>query len=135
MLATVDTLKANKFTVFIKRQFGVGYVIAAVCISQKRLRAISRPFDTAANPFRRPDHHCLFGVDKDLGAKAAADIGRHHPEFVLRRDGHECRKNEPCDVGILSGVIERKALGGRIVFADRRARLDCVRRDAVVDEV
>ena len=36
---------------------------------------------------------------------------------------------------VLRGVPKREAVGARIVFADRRARLDRVGRQAVVDEV
>ena len=84
---------------------------------------------------RRPQADDLFRIDEDLRAEAAADIGRDHAQLVLGRHADEGGDHEPRDMRVLRRVPEREAVGAGIVFADRGARLDRVRHQAVVDDV
>ena len=84
---------------------------------------------------RRPGANRLLGVDEDLRAEAAADVGRDDAELVLGREADEGGEHEPRDMRVLAGRVERQHVGAGIVFADRRARLHRVGDQTVVDEV
>ncbi len=77
----------------------------------------------------------LLGIDEDLGAEAAADIGRDHAQLVLRRDADEGREHEPRHMRVLAGGPEREDVLAGIVVADGGARLHRVGHEPVVDEV
>jgi hypothetical protein len=104
-------------------------------VGEKRLAAVGDPFDRPADFLRRPQAHHFFRVDEDFRAEAAADIGRDHPQLVLRRHADKSRDDQPRHVRILGGVPQGEAVAATIVFADRGARLHGVRHQAVVDEV
>ncbi len=54
---------------------------------------------------------------------------------MLRRHADKGGDDEPRDVRILRGVPQRKRAGAGIVIADRRARLDGVRHQPIIDDV
>ena len=84
---------------------------------------------------RGPQAHRLLGIDEDLGAEAAADVGRDHAQLVLGREADEGRQHQPGHVRVLAGGVEREALLAGVVVADGRARLDGVGDQPVVDEI
>ena len=110
-------------------------MVASVRVGHERLRPVCRPLHGAADLLRGPRADGFFGVDEDLGAESATDVGGHHPEFVLRRDGTECRQHQARHVRVLTGGVKREAVARRIVLADRRAWLDRVRDEPVVDDL
>ena len=119
----------------VERHLGVGDVIAAMRVGEKRFGAIRDPFHRPADALRRPQRHDLFGIDENLRAEAAADVGRDHAQLVLGRHADEGGDDEPRHMRILRRVPQRERAGAGIVFADRGARLDGVRHQAIVDDV
>ena len=115
--------QADDLAVGVEREFGVGDVVAAVRVGQERLGAVGGPFDRAVDLLGRPDADRLLGVDEDLRAEAAADVGRDDAQLVLGRDADEGRQHEPRDMRVLARRVERQRVGAGIVVADRRARL------------
>ena len=95
----------------------------------------ARPLDRAVDALRRPDHRGLFGVQVDLRAEAAADVGRDHAHLVLGQAEHERRHQQPLDVRILARDVQRVRVVGAAVRRDRGARLDRVGDQPVVDDV
>ena len=110
-------------------------MIAAVRVGEERLGAVANPFHRPADALRRPQRHDFLGIDENLRAEAAADIGRDDAQLVLRRHADEGGDDQPRHVRILRGVPQRERAGAGIVIADRGARLDRVRHQAVVDDV
>ena len=121
--------------VLVHRHFGVGDVIAAMRVRQEGFGAIGRPLHGTIHLARRPDADRLFGVDEDLRAEAAADVGRDHTELVFRREPDEGREHETRDMRVLARRVEGERIRAHVVFADRRARLHRVRDQTIVDDV
>ena len=126
---------ADDLAVGVERHLGVGDVIAAVRIGEERLRAVGDPFHRPADALRRPQRHDFFGIDENLGAEAAADVGRDHAQLVLGRHADEGGDDKARHVRVLRRVPQREGAGAGIVFADRGARLDGVRHQPIVDDV
>ena len=85
MLAVVVDPQAEDPVVGVERQLGLGDVVAALHVGQKAsLRSpvhfTGRPSSRAAQPTMR-----VFGVEEDLHAEAAADVGRQDAELLGRR--------------------------------------------------
>ena len=117
----------------VERQRRFGRLVAGLMVGEKDLAAAGDPLDRAADPPGRPQHQHVLGIDEVLGAKAAADIGRHKPH---RGRGHPERAG-----GMVAGGVDALArhIGGisavlRVPHADDAARLDRVGDDAVVVE-
>ena len=127
--------QAENLAAGVERHLGVGDVIAAVRIGEERLAAVGDPFHRAADALRRPQRHHFLGIDENLRAETAADIGRDDAQLVLGRHADEGGDDEPRHVRILRGVPERERAGAGIVLADRGARLHGVRHQPVVDDV
>ena len=127
-------LERGEVALGIERELGLGDVVAAMRIREKALAALGGPLDRPADGPGCQQADALLGVDEDLRAEAAADVGRDHAQLVLGRDADEGRDHEARDVRVLARGVEREALVGAIVLADRGARLDRVRHQAVVDQ-
>jgi hypothetical protein len=104
-------------------------------VRQEGLRAVARPLHRASDALGRPDADRLLGIDEDLGAESAADVGGDDAELVLGRDADEGGEHETGDMRVLRGRVKRVGLGARIVVADGRPRLHGVRDEAVVDDL
>ena len=112
----------EELAVLVQRQLGVGDVIAPVRVGQKRFAALGGPLERPVDPLRRPDQRGLFGIEIDLRAEAAADVGRDDAHLVLRQAEHEGRHQQPLDVRVLAGDIERVAVvGAAVATPSRRA--------------
>ena len=90
--------QAGDLAAGVERELGVGDVIASVRVREERLRPVRGPFYRPVDLLGRPGADRLLGVDKDLRAEAAANVGRDHPEFVLRRKADERREHQPRDM-------------------------------------
>ena len=128
-------LERGEVAVGVHRQLGVGHVVAAMGVGEEALRALAGPFDRPVQQLGRQQAGALLGVDEDLGAEAAADVGRDHPQLVLGRDADEGRDHEARDVRVLARGVEGEALRAALVLGDRGARLDRVRDQPVVAQV
>ena len=104
-------------------------------VGQEGLGAVAGPLHRAADLLRGPQRDHFFGIDEDLRAEAAADIGRDHPQLVLGRDVVERRQHQAGDMRVLRGGVEREMLLRRIVIGDRRAWLHRVRHQPVIGDV
>ncbi len=104
-------------------------------VGEEGLGAVAGPFHRTADLLRGPQRHHLFGIDEDLRAEAAADVGGDHAQLVLGGDVVERRQHEAGDVRVLRGRVEREVLFRRVIIGDRRARLHRVRGEAVVGDV
>ena len=112
--------QARDLAAGVERELGVGDVIAAVRVGEERFGALRRPLDRTVDLLGRPGADGLLGVDEDLRAESAADIGRNDAELVLRREADEGGQDEPRDMRVLARRVERQRVGARVVFADRR---------------
>ena len=113
----------------------MGDVIAAMRVGEKRFGAVRDPFHRPADPLRRPQRHDLLGVDENLRAEAAADVGRDHAQLVLGRHADEGGDDEARDVRILRRIPQRERAAAGVILGDRGARLHRVGHQAVVDDV
>ena len=109
-------------------------LVAAVIIAGKGVGARRHPFHRAAAAARGPQHQRVFRIGVGLHAKAAADVRRDDAEFRFRQTKHVTGELGAHRVRRLRAGVERVAVFGAIVIADRRARLHGVRREAVVLE-
>jgi hypothetical protein len=101
----------------------LGEQIAALKITEKRLRAGRRIFDRPAELARRPQHQAELGKDPVAHPKIAADIVRQHPHLF---GGDAENRGE---LGLLpdrpaAAGIERVPAACRVVMAECGARLD-----------
>ena len=102
---------------------------------RKDFGAVGRPLHRPAHFARRPQADDFLGIDEDLGAEAAADVGRDDAQLVLGRHADEGGDHQPRHMRVLAGVPQREVIVAGVVFGQRRARLDGVGHQAVVDEV
>jgi len=72
---------------------------------------------------------------KNLGAEAAAHIGRDHAQFVLGRERHEGGDDQARHMRVLRRVPQSEALGAGVVLADRRARFHRVGHQPVIADI
>ncbi len=75
----------------------------------------------AAQLLGQDDREDLLGVDVELGAEAAADVGRDHADLVLGGRGDQ-RDHQPQDVGDLRRRVERHLAGRGDRVGDDAAR-------------
>ena len=104
-------------------------------VADEALRALAGPLHRPAELARRPQADDLLGIDEDLRAEAAADIGRDHAQLVLGRHADERGDHQPGDVRVLRCVPQRQVSAAGIVFGDCGARLHRIRHQPVVDEL
>ena len=107
-------------TAGVQREFAVRNVVAPMRVGEKRLGAIGGPFHRPVDLLGRPDADGFVGVDEDLRAEAAADVGRDDPQLVLGRKTDECRQDHPRNVRVLARRIKRHRVRAGIVVADAR---------------
>ena len=117
-----------------KRHLRVAVVIAAVRICEEGFTSLRGPLHRPRERPRRPGDHALLGIDEDLRAEAAADVGRDHAQFVLWQPEHEGRHDQPVHVRVLRRHPERDLAGDRIGASQGRTGLDGVRNEAMVAE-
>ena len=115
--------QAGDLAAGVQREFGVRDMVATMRVGEERLGPIRRPFDRPVDLLRRPGADRLLGVNEDLRAEAAADVGRDDAQLVFRRKADERREHEPRDMRVLARRIKRDRVRSRIVVADGGARL------------
>jgi hypothetical protein len=92
-------------------------MVTRLVVGQKDLAALGGPFDRTAKLAREPENERLLGIEGALGPEAAAHIGRHHTQFVLRQLQHKGGNQKPMDVRRLACRVERVFTGAAIEFA------------------
>ena len=125
-------LHAEDPVIGVEGEFGLGDVVAAHDVGEEGLGALAGPLHRPAEQARRPRRHRVLGVEERLHAEAAADVGRedaHLGSVDLERTGQDVGEQP---AALRAGVQRDRARGG-IEVGDRRARLDRVRDQPVVD--
>jgi hypothetical protein len=89
------------------------------------------PLDRAPELARRPCAADLLGVDLQLGAERAADLGGHDADAVLA-DAEDHRQEQAQEVRHLRRAVDGELVGA--VLGQHAARLDRRARDAMVDD-
>ena len=131
----VLTLIGGDLAALAERHLRMRDVIAAMRVGEKGFRAVGGPFHRAPDAPRGPQANDLLGINENLRAEPAADIGCDHAQLVLGRHADECGDDQPRHMRILRGVPEREIAGAGIVFGDGDARLHGVGNQAIVDDV
>ncbi len=101
-------------------------------IADKTLGAVGGPLDRLVQLAGGPGDDRLLGIVIDLAAEAAADIRRHHAQFVLGQAKDKSAHQQPDHVRVLACRVQRVVAGRWIEIADRGARLHRVRDQPVV---
>ena len=89
-------------------------VVAAVAVAEEMLGAVGDPFHRLAQLLGRDRGQRIFAIGKQLGAEAAADIGRDHAHLVGRQLQHLAADDVADDVAALAAERERVARRRRI---------------------
>jgi len=126
--------QTDEVAVGVETELDLGVVVAAVGIGEEGLAAAGRPLDRAAELVGAPGDEDFFGVVEDLGAEAAADIGRDHAHLVFGQAHDEGGHQQADDVGVLRRGVQSVVVAGIVVIVDGTARLDGVGDDALIVE-
>jgi hypothetical protein len=115
----------------IDRKLAEGNVVTALGVADERLRPLGSPFHRMAELARRVAGQHVLGIEEQLHAEAAADIGgddakpvRFDPEYAVDQPLHE-----PAALGV---GVERPAPGRGIVIGHSRACLHGRDDDSIV---
>ena len=104
-------------------------------VGQEGFGALRSPFDRPFDLLGRPRADSLLVVDENLGAEAAANVGRDDAQLVLGRDALKRGQDNSREMRILACRIERGDVNALVIVAESRARLHGVGNEAVVDEI
>ena len=115
----------------VRRELDLLPHVAAVDRGEVALAALLGPLDRAAQPARQGQHEHLLRVDVQLGAEAAADVGRDHADLRLGNAEHD-RGEHPEDVRDLRRRPQRQLVHDGLREAG--ARLDRVRDQPVLPQ-
>ena len=125
----------EELPVLVAGEFRPRDVIPAVGIGEKRLAALRGPFHRPAHLLRGPGDRSLFGVVRNFRTESTAHVRRYDAQLMFGNPEHKGAHQQPDDMGILAGGVQRVAVSGRIVFAYRGPWLDGVGALAVVYQV
>jgi hypothetical protein len=92
------------------------------------------PPDRPPEPARCPQHQHPLGIEKVFHAEPAADIRRSHLDALGRQPEYRLGELVADAVDALSGQQQVEAVGGPLIAAERRPRLDRRRHETVVGE-
>ena len=109
----------------------VPILVALLDGGEEMLAPVLDPFDRAAQAQRRHRQHHLLRIHHELGAEAAADVGRDHPHLVLvaPQQRHQERAHF---VGKLGRRPQGQAILVDVVSCERAAPFDRMRAAAVL---
>jgi hypothetical protein len=127
-------MQASNGPIVFQRHFADGDVIAALRVGHVGLCSGRHPFDRAVDFPRHPWGDDLFRVVKNLAAKAAANVGRDNPQFVLRNAEGKRTEQQSDGVRVLARRPQRHLFGDRVPLRHRCAWLQSVRDQPLVDQ-
>ena len=107
-------LEREETSLLVDRQPRGGDIVAAVAIAEKMLGALADPFDRLGAAVRRNGGERIFAIGKQLGAEAAADIGRDHAHLFGRQFHHRAADDVADDMAALAAERQRVAIRRRI---------------------
>ena len=82
MSAIEVDVEREEAAIAVERKLRRRDVVAALRIAEKMLAAVGDPFHRPPELPRGEGRERIFAIGKELGAEAAADIGRHHAHLV-----------------------------------------------------
>ncbi len=116
-------------------QLDLRHMVATMRVGQEAFGPLRCPAHRAAQLLRRSQNQRLFAVVIDLRAEAAAHVGGHHGQLVLRNAQHEGRYQKPRQVRVLAGRRQLVVPCPRVVLADRGPGLHRIRDQPIVHQV
>ena len=131
MSATVSTSSARKRPSASSASVAVGHVVATLRIAEEMLAALGYPPHRLSQPLRRYGDQRVLAIRKELGAEAAAHVGRHHPHPVARDLEDVVAQNVADRVAALAGERQRDAVA--VGLANDSASVEIVGDEALVD--
>ena len=117
----------------VERQPRRRKVVAALRIAEEMLGAIRDPRHRLAQAHGGDGGERIFAIAEQLGAEAAADIGRHHAQLPLRHM-ENVGQHVADGVRALARQGQRQAVVRRIVFGDDAAGVEVIGRQALIDQ-
>ena len=106
----------------VERQFRIDDFVETLAVGGEVLQAVAGPFDRARQQPRRGTDKNLFRIKRAFGAKAAADIRRHHAD-ALARNAQRHRQRVAHDTRHLRGGLQRQLFAACVVLGDACPRL------------
>ena len=122
--------KAEDFSLAVDRDGDLPVLIALLGRGEEVLAAVLLPFHRTAELHRRGRYHRLLRIERRLGAEAAADERRDHPDrfqVALEQIGQRAA----AEVRRLRRGPDRQHVGGRIVARQHGAAFQGHRRAAM----
>src|SRR5690606_26144185 len=108
---------------------------AALQVADEAFLPVGGPGHGALQLAAGPGDQALLRIEEDLHAEAAANVAADHAQLRRTDLQHDVGDLRVHDVHALGRRVERRAVSGRIVVGDGRARLHRVDHDAVVDNL
>ena len=109
-------------------------IVAALGVAEEMLGALGHPFDRTLEALRRHRRKRVFAIGKQLGAEAAADIGRDDAQLFGRDLEHRLAQHVAHEMRALAAEGQRQPVGGRIIFGDHRAGIEKIGDETLVDD-
>ncbi len=125
-------IEREEAALVVERHARGGDVVAALAVAEEMLAALGHPFHRLPRAFRRHRRQRIFAIGKELGAEAAADIGRDDPHLVRRDLEHLAANDVADDVAALAADGERVAIA--IVLGDDAAGVEIVGDQPLIDQ-
>ena len=116
----------------VERQPRARDVVAAVAVAEKMFGAIANPFHRPAQALGGDRGQRIFAIGKQLGAEAAADVGRDDAHLVGRDAQDIVADDVADDVAALAAERERVALA--VVFGDHAAGIEIIGHQPLIDD-
>src|SRR6266540_2030712 len=125
--------KADYSPVAPGRELGVLDLIASMCGRDKALAPSFHPCARTARSHRQQRTDDVLGVKAELGAKAAANVGRDESQFV-KRQAEAFTQRSRVGVRQLTRCVMSQPAGRAIEIRQHSAALECRGSNAAVDE-
>src|SRR6185312_7830273 len=107
-------------------------IIATVAVGEKMLGSLADPFHRLAQTLGGNRGERIFAVGKQLGAEAAADIGRYDAHLV-RWQLHDVAGDDVAD-DVAALAAERQRVTATVVFGDHAAGVEIIGDQPLVDD-
>ena len=108
----------QEVSVFIKRESGIGDLIAVMVVAQHSLAAIRGPAHRPSELLCRPEAQRMLGKLPALHAEAAADIARDDPHAGFGDMEYFLRQTAPDIEGALRSGVKYIAFFGGVIVTD-----------------
>ena len=132
MSATISSSSARKRPLSSTRQPRGRNIVAAVAVGEEMLGALADPFHRLAQALGGDGGERIFAIGKQLGAEAAADIGRDDAHLLRRQLHHVAGDDVADDVAALAAERQRVAVA--VVFGDHAAGVEIIGDQPLVDD-